>query len=641
MLQVLRNKISGRLFSGIIVVIALAIGFWGAESAFQSSGSSGELARIGSTLVTLEDYSSAVHRAQLQYSDSEWMSIQKAPSVRSTLMSQILSDLVFKYGAMKGIQSYYYHLGESLLRSLLSEVKLFQVDGQFSISQYERVMRQLRLTEKDLMSELKFSFLLSSMNALFSSSQLVLDHELNDLREIERERRDIEVFVVRPNLKQLKRSISSLAIQSYYNQHQSEFKTSPTLVLNYIELPLSKVKQSITVPQEALEKAYHQHLERFKHPPMYRGSRFDFRQVQNAKSGHSGSYFKTALDESGLSHKERSRLEMVLKKGYWKLTRTEDQSWRTLSSQSDIADWIKHLKPGQAVLNNASSSMYTVFKLINFKPAFHESLDAVAPKLRAQLLDQYFQDRLIQVSEALATQVYTTPDTLEPAARHLRLKLNRSVSLNPMRQPLKSIFAQDKLWKAVVRQSQLKLKENSEIIKLKDRWVVFNIQSQQLPQVRPLNQVRDQIFQLLLKEKLHSLKAQSLTRLNRHFQQGDSLDVIESKLKYPARHLVNLSLNPLQLSIADYGLRRSDLEHIFEQYDMNTGILIQKNDHVWYVIKVLKAYLDPNIVADASLNQSQWNHILSDAELMQLKLGLLLDQRIKVSVKSSQLNRII
>ena len=641
MLQHLRAKTSGRIASACIVIVALAVGLWGIQGVFEAAYHPHDVARVGRAVITGDHFREALQHMRLMETGAAWAKIQADPQRRSTVRQQLLNQMIFKLGALDGLDKYRYYLDDSVIQETLAQLPPFQVNGQFSFDRYQAILTQMGLSEAEVLTDIRLDLLTQYLHAVLRQSTFLLNTEAAFNQSALLERRDVGFFVIKPALKETMRHLTDTQIQSYYTAHRATFKQPPTVSLHYIEVPFSTVRGTLNPSQQTLRAAYREQSAHFRVPARYQGTQVWIRPAVDLNTATSIKKMKQLFKQLSLTDQAQEALIKHFKQGMWTVRIEPTATWRTVPQSGPISTWVQHLKPGQiSALKTLPEHHYTFFKLKAFQPEFVRPFQAVAQQLRSQLIQQQFQQKLSIVFEKLAERVYTEPKTLQPAAQQFKVSVRHFSSLREDQQPKKGVFAEPIMWKLLFGADQPPVGENSEVIALKDRWVIFNIQSITPARVPSLEAIKQKVQQYAAQDIAYKRAEKMVHKIQHLLDQGRLPAYISKKLNHPWQEKHALSQNAYTHANQKYWTQQS-VNQIFQHPEFSKAVIIQLAQDTWMVLKILKVYQIKSTQAlhtQFKLLEDRWMDQLATLELGSLRQGLLLDRKIEVFMKPEQLS---
>lgn len=640
MLQHLRAKSSGRIASACIVIIALAVALWGIQGVFESVYHPHDVARVGKAVISGDHFRAALQRMRLMENSAVWAKMQADPQRKLAVRQQLLNQMIFKLGALDGLDKYHYYLDESVMQERLAQLPSFQLDGQFSFERYQAILTQLGLNEADVLADMRLDVLTEYLHSLLRQSTFLLNTEAAFNQSALLERRDVGFFVIRPAIKETMHQLTDAQIQSYYTAHRTTFKEPPTVSLHYIEVPFSNVRASLHPSQETLKAAYREQLAHFRVPARYQGMQVWIRPAAHANTATSIKKMKQLFKQLRLTHQAQEALIKRFHQGMWTVHVQPTKSWRTVPHSGLIATWVQHLKPGQiSSLKTLPEQHYTFFKLKAFQPEFVKPFHSVVKQLRSQLIQQQLQKKLSIVFEKLAERVYTEPKTLQPAAHQFKVPVRHVSSLREDQQPKYGVFSEPAVWNFLFGGNQPSVGENSEVIALKDRWVIFNIQSIMPARVPSFKAIKQKVQQQAAQDFAHKYAEKMAHKIQYLLDKGQLPSNISKELHYPWHEKQAVSQNA-HTHIKQKHWTQQLVNQIFQHPQLSKALILQLDQDAWVVLKILKVYQiqsTPALHMQLQALEDHWMDQLAVLELGVLRQGLLLNRKIEIFMKPEQL----
>src|SRR5262249_11272195 len=143
--------------------------------------------------------------------------------VRETLLAQHTRELGYRVSDAE------------VLQALRSE-PAFQLEGQFSAAVARSRLAQAGLSEQQFEDELRSSLRAEQLEAGIRNTDFMTPSERQRLRALASEERQIRYAVLPLDKFAPPAPIDDKAIQSYYEQHKTEFMTPESVRVQYAEL---------------------------------------------------------------------------------------------------------------------------------------------------------------------------------------------------------------------------------------------------------------------------------------------------------------------------------------------------------------------------------------------------------------------
>jgi peptidyl-prolyl cis-trans isomerase D len=225
----------------LLALITLPFAFWGVDSYFKDAASTDEVARVGSSKVTLQQLDVAMRERADQIRARQGGSVDaklfESPEFRQSVLNELVEQrLLLVESERLGIAA-----NDVILRELIAQIPAFQENGQFSPAKYEQVLRAQGMTpssfEQNLRRDLTRQMLVSGVAATTQISKT----QLNQIIDAETQERDIAISQV-PASDYLKSvSVEDDAVRQFYEANGRQFQLPEQVRVSYVVLSDPKV----------------------------------------------------------------------------------------------------------------------------------------------------------------------------------------------------------------------------------------------------------------------------------------------------------------------------------------------------------------------------------------------------------------
>jgi peptidyl-prolyl cis-trans isomerase D len=347
------------------------------------------------------------------------------------------------------------------------------------------------------------------LRTAISTSAFLTENEKNRLSALENQKRKVGYFdvAVKPYRKSI--SVSDADIQSYYDKNSQSFLTAEKVQLEYIELNMDDV----AALQEVTDEMVKEHYE--SSPESYMAS--DDTAAEKKLAGLRKQIIEGA-DFSSLAKKYSQDKGSSVQGG--------DLGYLTRGVEEKFDEVVFSLNVGEVSQVIKSKQGFQLIKLDDIRKGDPEerkvrhilikadrklkSLAEVKDSIKKELKYKQAGKVFFDDADKLNNLSYETPDSLEPAAEALGLKIKTSALMT--RSGGTGIFSNPKILSAAFSDDVLKQGRNSELLELSDtQLVVLRVKEHKVASVQPLSNVKESIKNYLLQQQ-SSKKAQEVSQ---------------------------------------------------------------------------------------------------------------------------------
>jgi peptidyl-prolyl cis-trans isomerase D len=522
MLQSIREKTSGWIAYVIIGLISIPFALWGINS-YLGGGEQKPAAIVDGKEISARqlDYAYARYRERLASVFGGNM-----PSMfndEKMLKEQVLTQIIEEQVLLNHIQQSGFRVGDEKLFEQIQAMPVFQQDGKFNRELYVNQLASQGYQPAMFEQELRRESEMQQLNQAISVTAFTVPAELDRYNRLLNQSRKTRSLTIQNTADQVQ--VSDQQISDYYNERSGLYMDPAMVKVDYIELSLGAVKQSIDVNEEQLRQRYEQTLDHLTTP-----------EIRTA------SHILLAVKEGDDEEKVKQQildLKNRINQGesFADLAREYSQDPGSAAEGGDLGEVESGMmvKPFESVLfsltpGEVSDPVKTQFgwhliKLRDVTGGQTKSFEEAKPELEQELKTEMAESRIYDLSENLANIGYEQPDSLLPASEQLGLKIQTSDWFS--RSQGTGIAENEKVRQLAFSEDVLNQNRNSDTIDLGDNHIVMmHLNAQKAAQRKPLDAVREDIIKAL---KNKQGRAQAETKGNdllTQLRSGSPLDTV-------------------------------------------------------------------------------------------------------------------
>jgi peptidyl-prolyl cis-trans isomerase D len=411
------------------------------------------------------------------------------------------------------------------LAGVIQAVPAFAGSGGFDRALYESQLRRQGLTPAAFEADLRHSLALQQIENGLAETAFVSDAELDAFAALWFERRDLRVATLDWQRFSPDAAPTPAALQAYYDAHKGEFMTAEQVRVAYLELSLDAMAARVSVDEAQIAKRYEELKSELGKPEQ--------RQVRHILIAVA----KNAAPEAVEQARQKAlavRAKIVSGADFAAVAKAESAD----SGSADQGGDLGSLERGSMTpafdeaaftlpLHTLSEPIRTPFgfhliEVTRITPSQAPPLEQVRDTLRLRVQRELAQDQFYAAAETLRAQAFEHPDTLEPAAEALDLKIQeagpmtRTGGQGPAANPefLRHAFSADVLGG-----------DNSEVFELGEgRYAVLRVTDHTPAAQRPFEDVRGDIEARLRQQAAATAAREAAQALAKTLRAGESVD---------------------------------------------------------------------------------------------------------------------
>lgn len=518
MLQTIREHTQGWIAGTIISIIILTFALWGIHSYFEGGGSNNVVADVNGTQITNQQLASAYERLKRQLQAANQTAIANNDALLKTRALQGLIEIeVLKQAAIA--QGFFVSWDQ--VYGYLQSLPDFQVNGQFSPERLQQILSSALLSQNQFLELVQASLLIDQPKLGIAFSAAPLPYEVDSSIALINQERDIDYVNIPTKifLEKIK-DIPAGRIEAYYKENKKLFMTPEKISVEYVLLSLPEVIKQIQPTQQELLRYYDENQNAFTSPMQWKLQGYKIPMKDDSPAAVKETELKAiSLREDLLQGKKvpaNSGYEPYLtKQTFISITEVPEEVQKQVSNL---------VKPNQVTQPLKTSDGWVVIKAIEIKAPQPLKYEAALPKIEELYKRMKGEERFSELREQLADAVYEHPDSLEPAAEKLKLKVQSTQMFSRDTGNQNDISQFKNVRELAYGNEVLNAKNNSDVIQPSPEVVVaIHLKSHEPAAPVPLSQVQTKISEELKKKQAETASQQYADELLLKLKQGSDL----------------------------------------------------------------------------------------------------------------------
>ena len=375
----------------------------------------------------------------------------------------------------------------------------FQVDGKFNNERANLLLRNAGYSPASYRAAQARIKAQNQILAAYSATGFATPAEIERLAALSHQKRSFRYLTLGLQGQTEGIEISDEEVEAWYEENQQDFVLEEQVTIEYLELNKNDMLDEVEVTEEELRAQYESEQQAFEAQTERHAAHILF----NASTEEE---FAAAEEEAA---SVKARLDAGEDFAALAAEFSDDTGSAELGGDVGFTTGSNFVEPFEAALRELEVGAvsepvrtefgYHLIKLLDVSETEVETFEQRRTALENDLRSRKANDLFIARSEELSNLAFEAVDLQEPAAA-LGLTIQRSepfgrsggVGITALRGVIDAAFSSD------VLENML----NSELVELDDsRSVVLRVVDHQLPEVRPLEEVRSEIVVLLQLER--------------------------------------------------------------------------------------------------------------------------------------------
>ena len=516
MLSTIREKIQGIFAAVVIALLVIPFALWGVNQYFQSD-SKVVVAKVDGTEIS----HNALRNELERYRDRVNPKLLEMPFFKQ----QVLNQMIQRVLVQKAVDKAGFGVSREQLGALIRSMPEFQTGGSFNPKRYQELLRRSGQTYETFEASMQQQKMLDQLISGIKDSGFVTSQEQDQVLALAQQHRRIAVATV--DVAKLERGIhpSAKDAQTYYSNNKQQFEDPEQVRVAYIQMSAKSVSEAYKPTDAELRAAYSDESSRFVTEPVRRVSHILIPLAKNASPAQVQKALKEAQDLSKRAKAGANFAALARKYSGDKTTASHGGDLGRVTPgllPKPLEDAIATLTQGEVTGPVRTQYGYHVAKVTEYKPGHAKSFSQVRPELVQLVKQEKGTQKYYDMVEKFNDLVYEQSDSLEPAAKALGLKIEKSGWFS--RSGGTGIAAKPKVAAAAFSDDVLNNKRNSDSLEIgQDSVLALRVIGHRAARLKPLGEVRAQIVEELKKQEAAQEAAQLSHKILMNARKSGSL----------------------------------------------------------------------------------------------------------------------
>ena len=302
-------------------------------------------------------------------------------------------------------------------------------------------------------------------------------------------------------------AVSDAELQSFYAAHPELFRQTEEASVEYVVLDPDAIKASISVSEDDLRTYYKENLDRLAGKEERRASHILINAPKDAPAAEREKAKQKAEELLAKVRKDPSSFAEIAKKysqDPGSAPQGGDLGFFTRDAMvKPFADTVFAMKKGDVSDVVETDFGYHIIELTGIKTPKAPSFEEARPKLEAELRQQMAQRKFAEVAETFSNIVYEQPDSLQPVADKLKLKVQTATGVTRKPQAgAKGALANPRFLEALFAPESLQSKRNTEAVEVGSNMLAAGrITAYQPAEALPFDKAKDRVRSAYIAQK--------------------------------------------------------------------------------------------------------------------------------------------
>jgi peptidyl-prolyl cis-trans isomerase D len=406
------------------------------------------------------------------------------------------------------------------LQTIPAIAQLRRADGSMDVETYRDLLARQGLTPTAFESQLRADLAVNQLQISLTSTGLPARTPADLALNAYLERREVQVARFTPTDYARQVQVTQTDLQAYWQEHQEQFQAPEQARIEYLVLDIDALRRDVQVNESDLRSYYEQNVDRLSGPEERRASHILITAAQDASA-----------DERQKAREQAQALLAQLRQApaparanlFAELARKHSQDPGSAARGGDLDYFgrgamtppfeqaVFALKQGELSEVVETDFGYHLITVTGIKKPKAKTYAELRPSLEAELRNQQAQARYAEAAEAFTNGVYEQPDSLQPVAEQLGLRIQTATVLReptPGTADPQGVLTHAGLLSAVFSDEAIQAKRNTEAVEISPSRLAAARVVQHMPaRTLPLDEV-----QAAVRERVVSQRAAQLAR---------------------------------------------------------------------------------------------------------------------------------
>lgn len=527
MLEIIRERAQGVIVKIILGLITIPFALWGVDSYIRGGDKVDIVAEVDGQNITSQEFSRTLKEQQERMRGAMGERYDPAMLDSPEVRQSVLDGLVQQRLLVTEANRVGFNLPDTLLASIIAEIPEFQQDGKFSQARYESMIRAQDMTPAIFENRLRQNLVIQQLFEGLSHGVAVPRASEEMVARLAEQQREISQAMLTPEQYMIQLKVDPADVKAYYEKHREEFLVPEQARLDYVVLSADELQQQMLVSDEEIKKYFDEHSAQYNEPEQRRASHILIAERTQAEQ---------ILKEIKQNPAKFEDLAKQYSKDPGSAAKGGDLGFFARGAMvKPFEDAAFGMKGGEISGLVQSDFGFHIIKLTAIRHGEARAFDAVRGEIAQELKKQKAVKKFVELAETFSNTVYEQPESLNPVADALKLKIQSSPWISKKGTDT-ALLKHPKLLQAVFSEDALKLKRNTEAVEVAPNTLVAaRVAEYKAASYKPFEELSTELAKRLLREQGNAMAVKQGKDALAGLQKGDAV----ADLKWGATILIN------------------------------------------------------------------------------------------------------
>ena len=518
MLQKIHDSFGRWIVVVILGLIAFTFIFWGINRSDFSMAGGQFAAKVNGENIPMLEFDRALQQRQNQYQQIYRSELPE--DVRRDLRRAVIDQLVQQTALRQRVADQGYRASAERIDSAIQNIAAFQIDGVFNEQQAVGLLANQGLTPAGFRALQREELEVGDLTDGIAMSSFLTPAEFRRYIELYNQQREVAYALFGIDAFSANVTIDDAAIASRYENNKTSYQTAETIDLEYIELAMADIAATVQVTEEQLRATYETERDRFETPEQRHAEHILVEIPEGQEEAARGkadaivARLRGGEDFAAVAAAESADAGTKAQGG--------DLGWISRGGflVGPFEDALYALQVGAISEPVRTEAGYHIIRLAEVRAGAVQPFEAVREEIAAELRTREAENEFYDRANKLGEEAFDAYDNLQPVADASGLPIKTVMGFPRTGDP--AVFENSAaVVQAAFAEEIVDTGRNSEIVELaEDHVLVLRVKEHHVPTTKPLEEVRDQVREELVRERAQQLAEEAAAAFLTDIEQG-------------------------------------------------------------------------------------------------------------------------
>lgn len=263
MLDTFRKIIQGWFGKALVALIILPFAFFGISSIFEVGNNRATVAEINGEVIAERDLLRAIEVNKqniISQLGEQASSFVTNDMLRPAALSGLIDQELIKQSAEKNGM----RVSMDVIHKMIADMDAFKVDGKFSQQRFEDLLRRNGLVPEVFPEKIRDDFLSQQVKNGYLTTGFSTETEIGSILALKNQRRTFQYTEFDPEKFYDEIVISNEQVSEFYDKHKDEYRTTESVVLDYLVINKSDYITDSDVNDDEIKQKYQDKISELK-----------------------------------------------------------------------------------------------------------------------------------------------------------------------------------------------------------------------------------------------------------------------------------------------------------------------------------------------------------------------------------------